>query len=326
MMRLHLGVVDLASVRFAYSPLQEAVLSLWVWRRPDKHAVHLPWVRGSAPLLAQLDRPLLQALVGPHGYLPDFLTPRPEVPLPRLEDELATLRATPLDQVVDDVLAAQHPRPASEPLPEPLRLLHQDPAAVLAAVADALEAYWDLLLAPHWPRMRAVLDADVAYRGRQLANGGAAALFADLDGRLRWDGRTLHIDGHHDDLDIDVAGRGLPLTPSLFARGTIGLVDQALPPYLTYPARGRAELWDGPPPAAAPVLAALLGGSRARLLADLDEPSSTTELARRHGLSPGSVSQHLQVLHRAGLLRRSRAGRTVFYRRSLLGDRLSAGG
>ncbi len=195
-----------------------------------------------------------------------------------------------------------------------------------AAVADALEAYWDLLLAPHWPRMRAVLDADVAYRGRQLANGGAAALFADLDGRLRWDGRTLHIDGHHDDLDIDVAGRGLPLTPSLFARGTIGLVDQALPPYLTYPARGRAELWDGPPSAAAPILAALLGGSRARLLADLDEPSSTTELARRHGLSPGSVSQHLQVLHRAGLLRRSRAGRTVFYRRSLLGDRLSAGG
>lgn len=326
MMRLHLGVVDLASVRFASSPLQEAVLSLWVWHSPAKHAVHLPWARRSAPLLARLDEPLLHALVGPRNYLPDFLTPRPETPLPRLQDELAALRATPLQQVVDDVLAAQHPRPMTEPLPEPLRRVREDPAAVLEAIADALQAYWDLLLAPHWPRMRSILDADIAHRGRQLAAGGAAALFADLDSRLRWDGQTLHIDGHHGDLDIDVAGRGLPLTPSLFARGTIGLVDELLPPFLTYPARGRAGLWDDPPADAAPGLAALLGVTRARLLADLAEPSSTTDLARRHSLSAGSVSQHLHVLHRTGLLTRTRAGHTVLYGRSELGDHLSSAG
>lgn len=322
MMRLRLGTVDLASMRFAYSPLQEAVLSLWVWRRPERHPVHLPWARRSAPLLQQLDWPLLQSLVGPNGYLPDFLTPRPEQPVPRLADELDVLRATPVSQVVRDVLAARGPDDQRSPLPAPLCRLTEEPAVLLEAISAALEAYWELLFARHWPRMRAVLEADIAYRCRQIAAGGAAGLFADLDARLRWDGQVLHVDGHHDDLHIDVAGRGLPLTPSLFARGAIGLIDDTLPPYLTYPARGRAGVWDNPRTAADANLAALLGSTRAQLLAALAEPTSTTDLARRYRLTASSVSQHLHVLHRAGLLNRHRAGRSVLYSRSELGDHL----
>jgi hypothetical protein len=46
------------------------------------------------------------------------------------------------------------------------------------------------LIAPHWARIRAVLDADIAYRARQVAAGGAQRLFADLHPDMRWhDGR-----------------------------------------------------------------------------------------------------------------------------------------
>jgi DNA-binding transcriptional ArsR family regulator len=40
------------------------------------------------------------------------------------------------------------------------------------------------------------------------------------------------------------------------------------------------------------------------------------------GVSPGSVSDHLTVLHRAGLVTRRREGRRVIYARTARGDDL----
>jgi DNA-binding MarR family transcriptional regulator len=62
---------------------------------------------------------------------------------------------------------------------------------------------------------------------------------------------------------------------------------------------------------------------RGRILTLLAEPAGTTDLARRLGARPGTVSRHLGVLHRAGLVTRARHGHTVLYLRSQLGDRLS---
>ncbi|MFE0380525.1 ArsR/SmtB family transcription factor [Streptomyces inhibens] len=58
------------------------------------------------------------------------------------------------------------------------------------------------------------------------------------------------------------------------------------------------------------------------MLLHLTEPRSTTDLARHLALSPGTVSQHLGVLNRAGLVTRARYGHTVLYLRSQLGDQL----
>ncbi|MFE2101233.1 ArsR/SmtB family transcription factor [Streptomyces sp. NPDC059468] len=78
-------------------------------------------------------------------------------------------------------------------------------------------------------------------------------------------------------------------------------------------------------PAGSPTaLADLLGRPRARILALLAEPGSTTGLAHRLGVSTGTVSRHLGVLHRAGLVTRARHGHLVLYLRSPLGDQLSA--
>ena len=52
------------------------------------------------------------------------------------------------------------------------------------------------------------------------------------------------------------------------------------------------------------------------------DPSATVELAHRLAVTPSAVSQNLQLLHRTGLVERSRAGRNVLYRRSRLGTQL----
>lgn len=93
-------------------------------------------------------------------------------------------------------------------------------------------------------------------------------------------------------------------------------------PALRYPTRGIGTLWEArhiPPPAA---LADVLGSSRARLLAEPDTPASTAGLARRTGLSPGGVSQHLSLLRAAGLVARHRTGRVVLYARTARGEAL----
>jgi DNA-binding transcriptional ArsR family regulator len=69
-------------------------------------------------------------------------------------------------------------------------------------------------------------------------------------------------------------------------------------------------------------LGRLLGTTRAVVLADVAAPRSTTELARRLSLSAATVSHHLSALRDAGLVTARRAGRTVLYVRTPLGDAL----
>ena len=72
-------------------------------------------------------------------------------------------------------------------------------------------------------------------------------------------------------------------------------------------------------------LGRLLGRTRAALLESLAEPASTHTLARRHGLAPSTVSEHLAILHQAGLITRRRHRHTVFYQQTPLGTELAHG-
>ena len=115
------------------------------------------------------------------------------------------------------------------------------------------------------------------------------------------------------------------LAPSAFVWQTPMVVtDEAWQPTLIYPARGVAALWEGAP-TSPEALAALLGRTRANLLALLDAPRSTTELARRMGVSAGGVSQHLGVLRAGGLVTPQREGRSVLYVRTPPADALVSG-
>ena len=154
-----------------------------------------------------------------------------------------------------------------------------------------------------------------------MTTGGLAALFDDLHPTLRWDdGRLLAT--RYRDHDRDLAGAGLLLTPSVFNWPHLAIfVDPAYQPTLVYPARGTGRLWtdSAPPP---DTLARLLGRTRATILAALDPPATTTELATQYGLALATVADHLAALHHSGLADRRRVGHHVRYRRTELGQSL----
>ena len=93
-----------------------------------------------------------------------------------------------------------------------------------------------------------------------------------------------------------------------------------------YPARGIAELWQPAHTGHFDALGRLLGRTRAALLESLAEPASTHTLARLHGLAPSTVSEHLAVLHEAGLVGRRRHRHTILYHQTSLGTELASGG
>ncbi|GAA4929774.1 hypothetical protein HD597_004280 [Nonomuraea thailandensis] len=315
MISYELGVEDLADTRFAISPLAETVFSLRVLREPGLHTAHLPWRRAVLARLGAAGTDRLVSLVGEKLALPDFLTPRPATFAPTFDEELAVVRRAAPRLVRRDLPAALVLGPA----------LADDEAAVAFrdAACELLRRYWKLAIEPVWPRMRRVLEADMTYRARRLALGGARLLFADMHPNLRWQDGVLHISkmiGHH---HVAATGQGLLLMPSVFAHKPAPPVSPEEPPSLVYPSRAVATLWTPPPAPDATALTALLGAPRARLLHLLEEPLPTVELARRLRVTPSAVSQHLRILHGTGLVARARDGRQVLYRRTELGDRLS---
>ncbi|MFD5412284.1 ArsR/SmtB family transcription factor [Streptomyces nojiriensis] len=338
MISFELGVEDLADTRFALSPLYETVLSLRVLREPGLSALHLPWRRsvlgapdtprapGALDGLDGLDTELLMSVVAVRRTLPDFLTPRPASFAPSFEEELATVGRTPPDLVRRDLLAAHAP----DPLPAPLSAALAPDDGPVVALRDALCAllrrYWEIAVRPMWPRMRLLLEADMTYRARQLAMGGARLLFADIHPNLRWHDGVLHIGQMISRHRVVASGRGLLLVPSVFAHKPAPPVSPEEAPTLAYPSRGVATLWVREPDAGPAALVSLLGAPKARLLGLLDEPLPTVELARRLGVTASAVSQHLGVLYATGLVSRARDGRQVLYRRSPLGDELRGRG
>ncbi|MBO1335481.1 DUF5937 family protein [Streptomyces sp. VRA16 Mangrove soil] len=317
---------DLARTSFAYSPLQEAVYSLRAWREPARYPHQRPWLRRLGPAFRRQDTELLRALISPHLWIPDYLTPRPDRPRPTFAQQLDRIRDVPPHLLEADFTAAYDTTP--DRLPPVVRAGLAHPAAFRHRIAEALDAYWHECLADDWwPRVQSVLEADLTHRGKVLAEHGVGGLFTSLDGRLSWDGEVLTLvasDNCHPwpAADIRIGGRGLVLVPTVFCHGAHTMIDPGLPPLLSYPARGRATISETPPPASDASLTRLLGAARARLLRLLAEPASTTELAHRLDVTPGAVSQHLSILYDAGLLTRTRSGRSVRYARSALGERL----
>jgi DNA-binding transcriptional ArsR family regulator len=108
------------------------------------------------------------------------------------------------------------------------------------------------------------------------------------------------------------------LSPSAFIAPRV--VTMLEPPRLVYPARGTAALLGPGPVESGPALSRLIGATRAEILTLLEEPSTTTTLARRLRRSPGNIGDHLAVLLKAGLVARCRTGRRVLYSRTALGQ------
>lgn len=325
MITLEIGVSDLAASRFAMSPLSETVTAIRRLATPGKIAVNAPWLRWAQAELAARPVPLTRVrplVVNGLETYPEFLVPAPAVRAPDFGAELARLRATP-EEAVRGSLARVF---AGVPWPASAVELAERIEPSLAAIGREFEIFHDRLIAPYWERMRAVLDADIAYRSSVLASGGARALFADLHPDLRWNAGVLTIDDCTDPpQQVALGPDGVVLMPGVFTWPDVSTRKAtSSQTTLHYPARGAATVWfsdaDGDP--GTDPVGALLGAVRARLLGTLRSPATTTSLARALSVTPGAVSQHLAVLYRGGLVDRTRSGRAVLYQATDLGRAL----
>ncbi len=334
---LEMDVADLAATRFAISPLSETVRAVQLLAQRETPAVNAPWVRWARSELGW--RPLRLPRLWPlivNGLLvhPEFLVPAPEARMPEFGAELARLRATPASAVE----ASLHRVWEGHPWPESARELAARPRESLAEIAAELGECHDRLIAPHWERIRPVLEADIAYRAGLLAGGGARSLFSDLHRDLRWSGGMLTLTGTDQGppvFKIMLGPDGVVLMPSVFNWPQVSLSRAtSTQTIMLYPARGAATVWEGGAWAGGAwaggawagegggreeAAVALLGAPRVRLLTALRSPATTTAPARRLGVTPSAVSQHLAVLHRGGLVDKRRSGRAVLYQTTALG-------
>lgn len=318
---LRFGPADLARCRFAVSPAFETLSAIRVATGPQGPGHHRRWLESVRPRLAGLDLRPITLLQPRRGVTPDFLAPPPAGPHVEFADELARIAATPAAVVRTEIEQSLRATPGAAAT-ETGRLLLGDPPEVLSLLTQLIRAAWQTLVQPAWPRVRALLEADIAHQSRHLTEGGLDRLFADLHPTLRWHSESSTLtrergDDEHHDLD----GRGLLLLPSAFKADQVVVV--TAPPWqptVVYPARGLGGLWHparGTPDAA---LGKLLGRTRAALLTDLDEPATTTWLAHRHALSPATISEHLTTLRDTGMITGERHRHEIRYRRTELGS------
>ncbi|KQM80706.1 DUF5937 family protein [Agromyces sp. Leaf222] len=313
MLRYVLNEDDVGAVRFALSPLCELGLSLRAIREPARFPLQLGWLRRTEEARDRLDMRVLGALIDERMWTPDFLNPRPASPLTRLEDEFRVLAATPPDVFRSDLVAVHGFVPD---------VLAGSTSQALRRIIRALRQLWETCFEPYWPRMRAVLEADVVYRGRQIAQAGVASMLNGLSPRIAYDHGVVSVRlADPNDRTIAIDGNGLTLMPTMFTRRASAPVGDG-PPMILYSARGQGALWEAEPVANPAAVAAVLGEARASLLAALGDPASSTELGVRFGVSASAVNQHLRVLRDAGLLVSTRYGRSVLYLRSELGSAL----
>src|SRR4051812_43205968 len=134
---LDLDIEDLVGMRFAVSPLMETVMSLRIPLLPTYFVLQMPWWHRVRENLADLDMRPLTSLVGVRRWVPDFLTPRPEVPVPDFEAERELVRRPPREKVAPNITGAHSGRPV------PAILCLDEPARLRDQIADLLGQYWE---------------------------------------------------------------------------------------------------------------------------------------------------------------------------------------
>jgi DNA-binding transcriptional ArsR family regulator len=341
-LRFDLDGPALANTRFAISPVAAAVHALSLMS-PGAAPFGGGWQARMRAAVRDHRLVAIGALFGAAGdYVPDFLTPQPLGPEADLGDELHAIATTGSERLAFELRVTAAGVPSENiagidggRAPTALRdLAQRGERATAERLAAEIEQVWRLAVAPAWPVLRARMEADILAQAQVMARHGLAALWPGLHPSLDMPaGDHLRIDSRFHGR-IPSAG-GLTLMPTVFGSVLRIIADSKSapdprPPMLAYPlapdARNRsadaAQRESGPgagrsggtqPDSAAPDL---LGATRARLLADLDIPRTTVELGERHYLAVSTVSYHLGILHRSGLVTRVRDRNRVLYQHS----------
>ena len=328
-------------IAFAYSPLQESVLSLHVLVAPKHHALQHEWVLEMRRLPADVKRRITEFGFAYRWTMPDFVTASPEAEFSDFEQDLSELAKhdpetlafdflRPLydhagrrdtDLLADDAVRrhalGQCERHGASP--ELVALIFDDPAELGRRFAALLTDYWEAAFSDEWARLEPRLTGAVIEAGREIAVGGLYSFARGLSTRLRVDPerQELGLDLPHDHRVEVTEERKLVLVPSAFVWPHVRVnCDEPWPLTLVYPApfvleAARPRI---PSPDLVQVLDALGNATRLHTLKLVSErPRSTQELARLIGLTQAGMSKHLQKLAAAGLVATRREGYYVLY-------------
>ena len=236
MIELRMTAGDFTQLRFAYSPVDEAIGSLHMLHSGQVHPLHR--AGPSSPGAAAHARH--HAAAGHRPATANLLTP----PLdlggpPTIEHRLKLVANWPpkllraeLESVWQGLPMPDAARPVIADDPDRGPPGGGGPGCVLGAV-----------IAPDWEHMCAVIDAEIAYWARQLVLGEISAVLNDLHPRLQLDHATIRLNKTGQQ-NYDLAGNGVLLVPEIFAGphllfdpGSLGL------PVIGYALRGLA--WSG---------------------------------------------------------------------------------
>jgi hypothetical protein len=327
MYEVHLTPDDIARVTVVstYGQLSELIFSLAVLAKRQNGCTFAPWAqdlslaarRAGTALsgLVSCPPPIdLITLTGLSTSLESGIEAMLDAPAASVQAEIDAIRPS----------LASPPPPWIADLPTCLALRH--------ALARSLAEYYCTALSPYWPRVRAQLDAQAVAYARTLAQRGVHKFLESLHPQLRWSPPTLTLTRPDLRGEVDARGRGLVIAPVVFAQrvGVFHSVDSAdepvvvLVPALRSVADAHA-VWGLGAQSASRALSALLGETRAAALDVISESCTTTELARRLGISPATASHHATVLRSAGLVVTRRLGSAVLHTVTPLGTQLLDG-
>lgn len=319
-MQIRFTPEDLGRVKFMTpGPVLESLLAVRQLRPSAGADPFTAWRRQVAPALERS---------GAVGYLAELL-PRNGRPLDLLMPACgASTRDAGLDQL--ESLETEYFRreivhvAKVRSVPRWSESLVERDARPRRALFRALGLVHDVGLAHRVAADTATVRQEIEIRSRMIAEGGLHQALDSLHPRVRWALSALTVAG--DDSSVvarfDLNGRGLTLVPAVFADHPLYFFDlyDNRPGMLIYPVRHASD-----PGCPSPRLEPLLGRTRASVLRVLQAGSaSTTELARRAGVSVASASEHAHVLRDAGLLSTDR-GREAVHHLTPRGLALTAG-
>lgn len=255
-------------------------------------------------------------LRGNPGYVPDLLTPKPSVdPTARiLGGQLDVVRETSAEVAATQLLVGRYQG-------------HRMPTAVRRAMeagtfarraASGLHHFWRSALADNWTTLEAAMVADLRRRAWTGATRGIGHALNTLHPKVRWLGDQLRINVRYVE-ESDLTDSELVLSPAILGWPRIRVqVCDPTDAVIVYPASEIDVLGHRD----RPLLATLVGSTRAKILTGLHEADTTTRLSQVHGLAPSTVSHHLRVLVEAGMVTKARDGALVHYGRTERGDEL----
>ena len=330
MLRIFFTAEDIARTRLATAPdpLWELVLSVQMLRGQRGDLLFSGWRRQTATALRHRnlggDLRLLMQLCPEIGYFPDFLNPAEA--MRGLDHGLEAVRRTPKEVLRRDMtFLAESKKRQGEPLSARAADLARGDQAALDTLTRTMNDYYQLAISPHHRVIEQAIGQDRNTRLLAFTEGGVEGLLRSMRPMLRWEAGELSVPRHRDQ-EIHLGGRGLTLIPSFFCvNQPMTMFDPDLPPVLIYPVPRSAEglaFLDGRRRTA---LASLIGQTRAAMLEAVGDGGTTTELARRVGVSPASASEQAAVLRAAHLVRSRREGNRMVHELTSLGRSLLSG-